>query len=446
MLSLRKRLLLGLALSLSFAFTAQWLIARVTIRDLMESFVEHELVEDTSELLSALDTADGRIEHMSLKQVDPAFLSPMSGHYYQIMINGVKAFTSPSLGEFDMHTVPLKPGQTMRGHTLNHKGEPILVGSKGSLKNNQQVTIQIGMGLTHIDETVNDFLWRFLLISLTMIGVLVLLQNWIVSRSLAVLGAIQTDISRVSKGEMQQLNENVPKEIYPLVREINQLSHTLSLRLKRSRDALGNLAHALKTPLTLLSQTTVEKLIQTEDKMQAEHQLHMIQRRIDYELKRARLAGACSLDSPILLKAEIDAVKHALARLYHDKHLKIEVKLDAQLRIHGDREDLLELFGNLLDNACKFAKSQILLTISTQNELQIVLEDDGPGCDSEELKQLTERGVRLDETKQGHGLGLAIVADIVESYSGKLQLDRSHLLGGFKVVVSLPAGIINSHG
>ncbi len=442
MQSLRTRLLLGLILSLSLVFTVQWLVARVAIRDQMEGFVEHELVEDTAELLQALDVADGKPQNMSLKQVDPAFLTPMSGHYYQIMVDGVKVFTSPSLGAHDLRTSMLRPGEAMRGHGDGPNGQLILVGSKGSLKDGHQVTIQIGMGLAHIDETIKDFLWRFSLISLAMILLSLLLQNWIVSRSLSVLGTIKTDIARVAAGDLQRLDEKVPMEVYPLVSEINLLSDTLSLRLKRSREALGNLAHALKTPLSLLMQSA-SNTASPDSSTSMHDQLGVLTKRIDYELKRARLAGACNLDSPIVLKPELDALIHAMSRLHHDKHLNLELQLRPELRVRGDKEDLMELFGNLLDNACKFARSHVLLTIADQTSFDITVEDDGPGCDADELKRIAERGVRLDESKQGHGLGLSIVADIVESYSGKLSFSRSENMGGLCVKVTLPAGIVD---
>lgn len=159
---------------------------------------------------------------------------------------------------------------------------------------------------------------------------------------------------------------------------------------------------------------------------------------------RARLAGAAPPSRRLRLDEEVLALVNVLQKVYHDKALTITTRIPPQAVFVGDREDLLELLGNLLDNACKWACQQVLVTMQEQPGLLVVVEDDSPGCPAAVLKQLAERGVRIDESTAGYGLGLAIVKDIVEQYGGDIYFGRASELGGFQVSVSLPAGL--SHG
>jgi len=228
----------------------------------------------------------------------------------------------------------------------------------------------------------------------------------------------------------------VPAEIRPLVEEVNRLLMVLQQRLLRSRNAMGNLSHALKTPLTLMFQI-LERKQDDEDCVQMLEQAQRIEGNINRELSRARMAG----QSPggIWLKPEQDV--HDLAstlEAVYKQHIRIELQMAEITGIAADREDMMELVGNLLDNACKWANGRVIFNMSQPSGLHIVIEDDGPGMESEELQLVTSRGVRMDETKQGHGLGLAIVREIVDAYGGRLELGQSDVLGGLKVTVSFP--------
>lgn len=170
-----------------------------------------------------------------------------------------------------------------------------------------------------------------------------------------------------------------------------------------------------------------------------EHQTVIIRSLIDRELKRARIAGAVMPGQQVLLAREVADLLETLRKIYQDKHLAMESYIPAESLFPGDRDDLLELLGNLLDNACKWAVGRVRLSVTeTDHGLRIAVEDDGPGCAPEQLEHLTGRGARVDESRAGHGLGLAIVADILEQYDGRLQLGRSADLGGFLAAAELP--------
>jgi signal transduction histidine kinase len=439
--SLRTRLTAGLIMSLALVFCAQWLLVEFSVRQLMESFIAEELVEDTEELLAALEFSHDNSIAPVLKQIDPAFLNPRSGHYYQVLLDGTKAFSSPSLAGADLWTTPIAVQQSVTSRLTWRNGQTLLVGARGFEKDTHRVTIAIAVDLKRVSASINQFLWRYTALSGVILLLLVLIQNWIVRGCLSILGRIRRDIVRLGEGEINELNDRVPTEVSPLVREINELSKRLSQRLKRSREALGNLAHALKAPLTLLTQMANDVQLRPPMQLGAPmlEQLGVLRERIDLELKRARLAGSGGSRQALNLTKEVEPLVHTMQSLYAGKGIEIGYNIPAQASFRGDREDLLELIGNVLDNACKFSRHRVQLTITDVLWLEFAIEDDGPGCPPEAIDTLIKRGVRLDESKAGHGLGLAIAADIVSSYEGEIEFGKSQKLGGFLVSVRFPA-------
>jgi len=211
-------------------------------------------------------------------------------------------------------------------------------------------------------------------------------------------------------------------------------------RLLRSRQALGNLAHALKTPLTLLTHQAGHESIRAQPDLQREitAQLQAINRLIERELKRARLSGAALPGQRFDFSAEIPPLVATLASLYREKRIDIATRLPDKAVLSADREDMLELLGNLLDNACKWGKHKVLIEAEcAPGNVAIRVHDDGPGCPKENLAWLAQRGARLDESAPGHGLGLAIALDIAADYGGRISFGRSGILGGFLVIVDL---------
>jgi len=205
--------------------------------------------------------------------------------------------------------------------------------------------------------------------------------------------------------------------------------------LQRSRHAVADLAHTLKTPLTVLQQLNREPSIQEQPELSRSMLLQItnMQRMIDRVLKRARLAGTGSTKLKFNITQELPQLIKALQRMYRDKHLSIEYYAPPSGTLPIDREDMLELVGNLLDNACKWANSTIRLTLTINYVVSVMIEDDGPGVSEKNLITLAERGTRLDEEVSGTGLGLAIARLITEQHSGHLHLRRSTNLGGLCV-------------
>ena len=275
--------------------------------------------------------------------------------------------------------------------------------------------------------------WALVLIATTLV-VLLLAQQWLLKRGFRQLDRVRESIRALRGGENEALHRDMPAEVQPLVEEIDRLLTQLYQRVMRSRKALGNLAHELKRPMQRL--TLLVEDIQTDKRNELHAALDDIRRLLDRELKRARIVGVSSPGRQMDVARDLPPLTDVLHKLYSER--TITTTYPPHLVLPQDRDDVLELFGNLLDNACKFACDQVQLTIVEEAEgWKITIVDDGPGVTDEQLATLTERGTRFDESVTGTGLGLAICKDICDSYDGGLAFDNRPQ-GGLEVSVFLP--------
>jgi signal transduction histidine kinase len=269
---------------------------------------------------------------------------------------------------------------------------------------------------------------------------LVLLQRYLVARALQPLEQVRAQIAQLQQGQRTTLDAQLPQELQPLVQQINHLLNHTEDTLTRSRNALGNLGHALKTPLAILFSLANRQELNSQQELRdnLRSQLTHMQERISRELGRARLAGEALPGAYFICAAELPDLVSTLAQI-HGQHLTIEWSAADNLRLPWDRQDILELLGNLLDNACKWAQQKVMLDITQdKNYFILTIDDDGPGIAPELRAQVLQRGARIDEQIQGHGLGLGIVRDIIEHCKGELSLHESPL-GGLQVAIRLPA-------
>lgn len=281
------------------------------------------------------------------------------------------------------------------------------------------------------------FKWLFPLLAAGGIALILVVQGLVIRRTFRRLDHIRAELQQLEAGNIQRLTETVPTEIYPIVKEFNHLLSLMQERLERSRNALGNLAHALKTPLNLLSQH-LDADISATSHQQAQLQAERIRQLTERELKRARMAGLGNTTQRFDPRVELPVLVEVLAQVHHKSPRCITLEIAPTITRFGDREDMLELLGNLLDNACKWAQQQVRCQISSvAGKVQISVEDDGNGRTEVELQQMAARGVRLDESVEGHGLGLSICKDITKLYGGTLVFERSTRLGGLRVTVTL---------
>lgn len=252
------------------------------------------------------------------------------------------------------------------------------------------------------------------------------------------LGDLRRALNAVREGNAQHIEGSFPQEVQPLVDDFNEvLAHNARI-VSHARTQAGNLAHAVKTPLTILANAAARpdpalpKLVS--------EQVAMARRQVDYHLARARAAAAATVPG---VRSEVrplvDSLVRVMDRLYQDRNIAVAIADDIAPVFRGEQQDLQEMLGNLLDNAWKWATSRVEIAFHIEGEmLAIVIDDDGPGLASEQRQAVLARGVRADERVPGTGLGLAIVDDLAQLYDGLIELDESPL-GGLRVRLTLPA-------
>ncbi len=259
------------------------------------------------------------------------------------------------------------------------------------------------------------------------------------------LRAVERGLARVRAGEVHRLEGNMPIEIAPLQLELNALIQSNQDIVDRARTQVGNLAHALKTPLAVITNEADDDKSPFAAKVA--EQARLMRDQISLYLDRARMAAqAGTIGKSTDVLPLIEPLQRALERIYRDKGVAITVACSPDVRFQGEKQDLEEMLGNLLDNACKWSKAGVFLTIEGPSltarqplrRMDIVVEDDGPGLTPEQRTRIGKRGLRLDETKPGTGLGLSIVSDLVTSYRGTIELKQSSH-GGLAVKLDLPA-------
>ncbi len=435
--SLERQLNLGLALSLLILVGILWLTGSRFLQTMTEDFVVSRLQHDAEALLGSLVVSQRQVK-VRPGRVNQIYLQPFSGHYYLIQLQDGRQTTSRSLWDFQLQLPELAAGVSRRLYLQGPNDQQLLVWQAGYRKQNTALTIAVAEDVTPISAMRERFQLNFGLLSLAGLILLLLLQRWVVRRSFRRLEPLRAEIQGLAESGGQGLNEDVPFEIRPLVQELNHLLQLLTQRNERSRNALGNLAHALKGPLNLLGRY-FDRLPGEERQGEggvAANQAERIRLLIERELKRARMAGKGTPSQRFDPRRDLDDLIAVVRQVHQERTIEVDMKVDSALSLFGDREDMFELIGNLLDNAFKWANSRIRIDVSG-NPIRIEVEDDGEGLSDQDLQRLTQRGSRLDESVEGHGLGLSIALDIARLYGGDIRFDGSPDLGGLRVSVSL---------
>jgi two-component system sensor histidine kinase PhoQ len=292
------------------------------------------------------------------------------------------------------------------------------------------ITLHIIKDLSGVTQQQNAFsqqLWTWLLV---LIVVLLIIQVFWLNWTLKPLARFTEELNRVQNGEVEQLSQQYPVELASVATQLNRLLTTEQQQRLRYRNALSDLAHSLKTPLAVIQS-------QQDLSTSSQEQISQINRTIDHQLKRAQSAGAQAWHLGIKINTVAEKLMRTLAKIYPDIHIRLDNSASIDAVFRGDESDLMEMIGNLLDNACKAATHEVLINIVQQKErLSISVEDDGKGISPSQKSQILQRGKRADTYAKGHGIGLAIVQDLVENYNGSLDLGRSETLGGAKFTLS----------
>jgi signal transduction histidine kinase len=263
-----------------------------------------------------------------------------------------------------------------------------------------------------------------------------------VRRGLSPINQLRDRLAAVHKGAAPRVGGSYPTEVQPLVDDLNALLEERERRVARAVAKAGDLAHGLKTPLAVLAHEAQQARTVGHEQLAVEidQQIDRMRRQIDYHLAHARSgASAASSAARVSVAVSAEGLVRALQRLHAERDLNIEVDAPASHAFRGQREDLDEMLGNLLDNACKWAHARIRLTCSKEGErIVIAVDDDGPGIEPSMREAVMRRGVRADEAAQGSGLGLAIVRDLAGVYGGSISLEDSPM-GGARARLTLPA-------
>ena len=296
------------------------------------------------------------------------------------------------------------------------------------------LTFTIATDLVSFNKQITEYrntLWGWLL---AMAILLLISQAAILRWGLLPLRQVRLELNKIESGNQQQIEQHYPQEIEQLTNNINLLLQQERNQKTRYRNALGDLAHSLKTPLAVL-QSGLKSGNTADDSMK--EQISRMNSIVEYQLQRAATAGTSTSAKLLKIEPVINRMLESLKKVYRDKDITLNVLAEDKLTFKGDEGDLMELLGNLLDNAYKWADERIdIIAESEGPKLSIRVLDDGPGIEPEQAQKLLERGVRADQNIAGHGIGLSIVHNIVDVYQGELLIKKS-TLGGAEIHIIL---------
>ena len=448
----------------------RWLVATLAamaVALVLAGLFLHSLFQDQvmrqheSALTLQLDQLTARLEFDASGQasIDPATLSdprwgkPYSGLYWQLDEVGAApesqgAQRSRSLWDDRLHPEPDSPadGQIHVHQGTGPRGVPLLLVERTVFSAEAPARhwrLVVAGDLTEVGDASARFA-RVLTLSLLALGVLLALAALAqVAVGLAPLRALQRALTDLREGRSQRLQGAFPAEVQPLIDDFNGVLDRNAEVVERARTQAGNLAHALKTPLAVLDQAAAPSVTADPAALAAlvHEQVGLARRHIDWHLKRARVAAAQRLPGlRTPLAPVVDGLLRVLARVHDARHLDLGADdMPADWAFAGEEQDLQEMLGNLMDNACLWARTRVHVAAQREGDrLVITVEDDGPGIAPEQRQAVLARGVRLDEATPGSGLGLAIVADLAALYEGSLSLDDAPS-GGLRARISLPA-------
>ena len=372
---------------------------------------------------------------------DQRFLEPYSGLYYQISGAGFDPFPSRSL--WDRR---LSPGQAHTDTEVHFRDseefpmERLRIAERDARLPGSPVRwrFQVAQSRDILDEQIG-VLRRTLVRSFGILGVgLVVLAALQAIYGLWPLRRVRRAIAAIRSGQKARIEERLPREIGPLVEELNDLLEHNEKQAEEARRHAGNLAHALKTPLTVITNAATARSPDLADTVCRE--ATTMRRQVDHHLARARAIGRrSSAQARAPVWPALEAVERAVTRLYEQVTIDLAGEKSASVRV--ERQDLDEMLGNLIENAAKYGNGRVFVTVKSEPDcVEIEVEDDGPGIPAAERQTIFDRGARLDTGKPGTGLGLAIVRDVAEIYGGSIRLEESEDLGGLLARLKLPIG------
>lgn len=438
--SLGRRLIAGAAIWVALALLASGLVLYELFRVHVTAALEASLAADLNQVIAALEIGVDERPQLTREPANPLFDRPYSGRYWQVAGGGATLLSSRSLWDATLLLpADVLPDGGLHRHTIAGPAGQSLLAIERSIRLPELATplrVTVAADLAELGLPLRRF-GGTLAFSLLALGIglmaAVALQ---VRYGLRPLTRLRAALGELRAGKRTRLAGEWPTEIRPLVSDFDAvLDHSAGV-LGRARTQAGNLAHALKTPLSVLANAADEAATPLASAVRTE--VAAMRRHVDHHLARARAAAAAELPGAHADAAEIvRQLARTLAKLHAARDIAIDVRDGAEAIFRGDAEDLMEMLGNVLDNACKWARTRVEVSLAGGERLTVTIDDDGPGLAPEHRDAALKRGARLDESVPGSGLGLAIVRDLVEAYGGALALEDSPL-GGLRVRLDLP--------
>ena len=438
--SLSRRLLISVSVPLALFCGVVILVLDSGFREVAQRTLQDELDRQMVALIAAAEPQPDGSYEPAPHTLDPRLETPRSGVYAQIRSAGHE-WRSPSTAGLNSDFGRLLSGGQRNISYATFGDDRVAIESRsidfeGDPNAARSLTFSVATSLSPYQQE----LWRFrrelgswfLTLMLLLLVTIAVLLHWV----LGPVRRMEREIHEVEEARRESLGGGYPRELAGVAGNLNALLIGERKRVARYRDTLGNLAHSLKTPLAVMRAEGASATVSTEiDRMSGI---------IDHQLKRAAASGGALLGQAPVEVAQVAAeLRATLLRVYAGKDLVIELAVAPGAQFIGDRGDLTELLGNLLDNACKWCRTRVRFSASidesegSRERLCLVVEDDGPGISAENRARVLRRGVRADEKVPGHGLGLAMVHDTVDLYGGRLMIDASPL-GGARFTLRLP--------
>ena len=299
-------------------------------------------------------------------------------------------------------------------------------------------TVLVAEDLSRYRAQVSEFRRNLYLWSTLGLAILMILQLSILNWSLRPLSKVAREIHHVEQGSQQRIEGAYPVEIARLTRNINRLIDSSQRSLQRYRNSLGDLAHSLKKPLAVLRGLSEDESEPGPMRATLSEHTRRMADIVDYQLKRAASSAGSVSARALEIRPVTQKIVRTLDKVHADRNIKFGVHIVNALRVKVDEGDLMEMLGNLIENACKWCRSEVRINAaSTPGHVEIRVDDDGPGIDADVAESVLRRGVRADQKTPGYGIGLSVVRDIVDGYDGDIVIGRSDL-GGASVVLHIP--------
>jgi signal transduction histidine kinase len=387
---------------------------------------------------------------------EPLFELPLSGWYWQVTrldpgksdVRSSRSLWDGGLPQLQESGVAASANGSREGYVAGPEDQRLrLVERNIDLGDEGHYLVAVAGDAAEINDETRSFDQALAITFSILAAVLLLTTMFQVRFGLAPLKRITDSLTAIRSGSAERLAGKVPEEIAPLARETNALIEANKEIVERARTHVGNLAHALKTPLSVMVNEASARG-QDAFALKVLEQADIMRDQVARHLERARLAARVTVVGSVTdVVPVVTALARTMEKIHRDKDVAIEVRADQQARFRGERPDLEEMIGNLVDNACKWASARVAIEVvrerpdpaSETQIVRIVVDDDGRGLSPSEREQVAKRGQRLDQTKPGSGLGLSIVVELASLYGGELKLGTAPL-GGLRAELVLPAG------